>query len=291
MSPILNPAAAAFSPPPVSTSTTEPDADFFDFDLATALTLDVDLGSSTSSVSEASKVALALLGESLVKAVFQLPDSDPLQDDEYVFNSNDYGVRYQSSSPSRSTFAASDASSVYSDASYTPPMSAARLHDNQSWGACSPPALVSDDPWDDSDDYFFSDGNVTPEPVSPAAAPLCNAAEEAYFASNLYHAEAAPLLECQQPALLPYQPVQLAAMPIAPAMATPLGGLLQPGYLEPLPFLSVADVLAPPNPKLAPLWPLLSALHRNLARSRPDLYGSWPMPDAHFVAPQLVMFG
>lgn len=302
MSPSLDPKAPTFSLPPsspllaspsISTSKAAtcaadpvPDLDCSDLDLDLILTLDADLSGPASQVSEAGRVAFALLGESLLRAVFQplgSSSADSPQDDEF-------DVEFPSSPPVATVSLASTSAiwdSVPEPASL--PCSPSEMaysvasfdDDSAEYGPVTPPHRPSE-PWAWEDDWEHDEAVLVnqrpcPEPCTTAL-PSC----EPGFIPTFGGLQLATVHALQQ---------QLAASQYyASILGISTGAVqLQPQFVvsPPLhPAVNIAAQPAPAQPRMAPLWPLLSALHRNLARSRPDLYGPSP-PSTYFQAASL----
>ncbi|KAF6821152.1 hypothetical protein CPLU01_12579 [Colletotrichum plurivorum] len=288
----LNPTAPAFSLPPSSPLLASPsistskaasraadpvfDLDCPDFDLDLILALDADLSSPASQVSDAGKIAFALLGESLVRAVFQPTSSssaDGPEDDEF-------DVEFPSSPPV-ATVSLASTSAIWD--SVEEPVSL----------PCSPSEMAYSV-------TSYDDEGIEYEPVTPP-----HRASEPWAWEDDWEHDEAVLVNQERYS----EPCTTALPSCAPVLSPTFGGLhlatvhalqqqlaasqyyasmlgistgavhLQPQFVVSPPFHSPVNIAvqpAPAQPRMAPLWPLLSALHRNLARSRPDLYGPSP---------------
>ncbi|KAF9878307.1 hypothetical protein CkaCkLH20_04345 [Colletotrichum karsti] len=293
MSPILNPTAPAFSPPVsiprlaspfISTSAptgaaSEFNPGFFD---SVDLALGADLPGSESSISETSEVAISLLGESLLKAVFHSPSSpySPIDEDD-----DEYDDQFLASPPAtastpgsvRDIWSPTAVSCGTSEPLDSPFSSVLSLSDEDMYGASKVTAPSRNETWRVNenwahDDDVYLDQDISPRPISiaPVAAepPL-----KIGFDANLYNSA----LAMQQQLSWQHQVATHSSSNFTtfnPQMQA------QPIIAPSLQFIHVPSV-PPPKVGMAPLWPLISALHRNLSKSRPDLYGNL-QPSAYF---------
>ncbi|KAI8315592.1 hypothetical protein K4K59_001204 [Colletotrichum sp. SAR11_240] len=190
MLPSLNPTAPAFSPPVsipqlaspfISTSGAASDSDPDLLGLDLDLDLDSELDGPLSPSSEAGRVASALIGESLFKAVFEAPSSpySPVvdADDDDYFTQLPSSPQTTSSTPSSGRDIWSPTSAFRSTSEVNSPFSSvASLADKETWCAGELPSSPAEaemawgEDWAHDDDVYLGQGS-SPEPFSAMPAP------------------------------------------------------------------------------------------------------------------------
>ncbi|KAF4810134.1 hypothetical protein CGCTS75_v014651 [Colletotrichum tropicale] len=305
MLPTLNPTAPAFSPPVsisqlaspfISTSGAASDSDPDLLGLDLDLDLDSELDGPLSPSSEAGRVASALIGESLFKAVFEAPSSpySPVvdADDDDYFTQLPSSPQTTSSTPSSGRDIWSPTSAFRSTSEVNSPFSSvASLADKETWCTGELPSSPAEaemawgEDWAHDDDVYLGQGSSS-EPFSAMPAPAEASLKVAPAAmapgamlTPIQIQQLQQLQQLQQIQQLQQQQLWQQQMQYQVPMMTPvLQAQAQSQFILPsMQFITVPSAPSTPSPPrvgLAPLWPLLSALHRNLARSRPDLYGA-----------------
>ncbi|KAF4917560.1 hypothetical protein CGCVW01_v009753 [Colletotrichum viniferum] len=305
MLPTLNPTAPAFSPPVsipqlaspfISTSGAASDSDPDLLGLDLDLDLDSELDGPLSPSSEAGRVASALIGESLFKAVFEAPSSpySPVvdADDDDYFTQLPSSPQTTSSTPSSGRDIWSPTSAFRSTSEVNSPLSSvASLADKETWCAGELPSSPAEaemawgEDWAHDDDVYLGQSSSpesfsampTPAEASLKVAPAAMA--PGVMLTPIQIQQLQQLQQLQQIQQLQQQQLWQQQMQYQVPMMTPvLQAQAQSQFILPsMQFITVPSAPSTPSPPrvgLAPLWPLLSALHRNLARSRPDLYGA-----------------